>query len=116
MGVGREAEGVGELAALRLACISLKAATETRCEESDAMLSPLGRAGGIGKEFEDKSSELVGESVRTCRKDLRLKDASISSCEGGGAALDFVLCRAQAKIPPDFLEAGGGAMIVLELS
>jgi len=65
MGVGRgEAEGVGELAALRLACISLNAATETRCEESDAMLSPLGRAGGIGKESWF-SGEFEGESVRT---------------------------------------------------
>jgi hypothetical protein len=122
MGVGRgEAEGVGEFAVLLLACISRKAATDMRCEESDAMLSPrgLGRAagiaGGIGGGDGDSERSMVG-SARTCRNALRLKEESISSREGGGGALDFLRSRAQEKMPPDFVAGIGGATAVLALS
>lgn len=113
MGRG-EAEGVGELAALLLACISRNAATDIRCEDSELTLSPRGRAGGIGKS--GTSAEVGGESTCTCRKDLRLNEASVSSRVGGGGAFDFLRSLAQENSPPDFLIAGGGAMAVLELS
>ena len=56
-----ENEGTGELAALRRACASRKAATEIRCEESDVKLPSRGR-GRTGGRMETES---LGDSGRT---------------------------------------------------
>lgn len=56
-----ENEGTGELAALRRACASRKAATEIRCDESDAKLPSRGR-GRTGGRMETES---LGDSGRT---------------------------------------------------
>lgn len=103
-------EGVGEFAALRLAAISRNAATDILCDESDAALLPRGRgmAGGTSVEGDSEDSG-EGDSGRTCRKDLRLKDSVLTSTlsEGGVSdTFDFLRSRcAHEKRPPCFLGA-----------
>ena len=43
-GLGERADRLDRFVELRRACASLKAATEIRCDESEAMLPPRGRA------------------------------------------------------------------------
>ncbi len=65
---------------LRLACASRKAATEIRCDVSEATLPPRGLGMGEVNEADGDggtptSGPPNGETGLTCRKDLRLKES-----------------------------------------
>lgn len=106
---GRNA-GEGELARWR-AAISRNAATEIRCEVSEATLLPLGlgRTGGVLNGLESaeggRGTSTTGESDPTCRNDLRLKESaerSTLSSGGGGGGRDLLRPLAHARNPPFF--------------
>lgn len=124
----RTGEEFGEPAALLRAAISRNAATEMRCEESDAtlLLRRRGRTGGTrGARVEglalDNDESADGDSGRICRKDLRLNESSAAtsseSCAGESAAsegFDFLRSRwAQPKSPPGFFGTGGTSALSL---
>lgn len=91
-GLGDRIDGTGDPAALLLAWASRKAATEIRCDESEAVLAPRGRAtGGGGVNDAVDVMDLVGDGGRTCLKDLRLNEAE--SGERRGADEGLALCR-----------------------
>lgn len=100
------------------AAISRKAATDIRCEESEATLSPLGRglAGGSNAGLDNVESE-AGDSGPTCLKALRLKESELtltSSLGGASVGFDFLrsLC-AHEKSPPDFFGGTGGFSVLV---
>lgn len=108
---------------LRRACASRKAATEIRCDVSDAMLPPRGRGVGdtkeLGGDCADSCATLRFEGLgdasgTTWRKDMRWKDSAESGGRGASGAvsspfgfvgLDFLRSRAQLKNPPLALDA-----------
>ncbi len=94
---GAVVEVVGEPAALLRAAISRNAATDIRCDESDATLSFLGRGRTGGSKTGLASVESAdGDSGRICRNDLRLKDSEFTSrfeSVGGSDGFDFLRSR-----------------------
>lgn len=100
---GGRKEGTGELAVLLRA--SRKAATDIRCDESEATLSPRGRgrAGGGSRVNSEGGGSACGggESPRKWRKDLRSNDSGGAAT--GDEGLDLVRSRAQDSSPFLFL-------------